>query len=329
MQNNMNFLVAALYRFGRIEDPQAVRDALFAICEREAICGTLLIAKEGVNGTIAGGKAQIETVLDALREITGFETLELKFSHAAEKPFLRLKVRVKKEIVTMGVEDIDPTLIVGTYVDAGDWNDLIADPNTVVIDTRNDYEVRIGTFEGAVDPDTQSFGEFPDWVEAHRDELEGKNIAMFCTGGIRCEKATAYVRNAGFDNVFHLKGGILKYLEDMPEEGSLWKGECFVFDERVSVGHGLKQGEAEMCRACRHPVLEIDRADPRYEEGVSCPRCFEERSEADRARFAERQKQIRLAAERGTTPHIGPRAGASRVEIELETSDAKQGDPVD
>jgi UPF0176 protein len=299
--------VAALYRFAPLADLEALRADLLELCRRHGIAGTLLLAKEGINGTVAGMPSELDAVLAGLCERTGLVDLELKFSGAPAMPFRRLKVKIKREIVTMGVPDIDPTLSAGTYVAPEHWNALISDPDTIVIDTRNDYEVRLGTFANAVDPVTTSFGEFPAWVEAHRDQLDGRKIAMFCTGGIRCEKATAYVKGAGFDEVFHLKGGILKYLEDVPAENSLWEGECFVFDERVSVGHGLVPGQTMLCHACRHSVTEEDRASPLYQEGVCCPQCAGSQDPADRARFAERQKQIELAQARGEAPHLGPR----------------------
>ncbi|MBP0439285.1 rhodanese-related sulfurtransferase [Tianweitania sediminis] len=290
--------VAALYRFARLEDLPALQQDILAICRRNGIVGTLLLAFEGINGTIAGQPDKLDEALDQICRRSGLGDLELKFSGAASLPFRRLKVKVKREIVTMAKPDLDPRLSAGTYVSPGEWNALISDPETIVIDTRNDYEVRLGTFAGAVDPNTTTFSEFPAWVEAHREDLAGRKIAMFCTGGIRCEKATAYVREAGFESVFHLKGGILQYLEDVPADRSLWQGECFVFDDRVAVGHGLSLGAAQLCHACRHPVTEADRADPRYVEGVCCPQCAETQDPADRARFAERQKQIELAAER-------------------------------
>jgi UPF0176 protein len=231
--------------------------------------------------------------------------LEVKFSRAAAMPFHRLKVRLKREIVTMGVEGIDPTRSVGTYVEPTEWNALISDPETVVVDTRNTYEVSLGTFRGAVDPKTASFRNFPAWLEANRSALEGRKLAMFCTGGIRCEKATAYAKAAGFVDVFHLKGGILKYLEDVSVEQSLWHGECFVFDERVSVTHGLAEGKAQLCRACRQPLTPQERLSPHFIEGVSCPSCVETRSDEDRVRYRERQKQVELAQTRGSAPHIG------------------------
>ncbi|RVC64293.1 MULTISPECIES: rhodanese-related sulfurtransferase [unclassified Mesorhizobium] len=297
--------VAALYKFARLDGFEALRAPLAAFCCGRGIKGTLLLAHEGINGTVAGSEASIATLVDHLNSIEGLAGLEVKYSTAADMPFHRMKVRLKREIVTMGVEDLDPATSAGTYVAPADWNALISDENTIVIDTRNAYEVSIGTFRGAVDPATASFREFPAWVERHRDQLEGRKVAMFCTGGIRCEKATAYVKSLGFEDVFHLKGGILKYLEQVPAEESLWQGECFVFDERVSVSHGLAEGEAELCRACRHPLTVEDRLSPRYAAGVSCPHCHEVRSDEDRARYAERQRQVELATARGKGPHIG------------------------
>ena len=297
--------VAALYRFARLADHEALRAPLAAFCCGHGIKGTLLLAHEGINGTVAGSAEAIAALIEHLESIAELSGLEVKYSEAAEMPFHRMKVRLKREIVTMGVADIDPLGAVGTYVEAKDWNALISDPGTVVIDTRNDYEVSLGTFEGAIDPQTKSFRDFPQWARDHSAELEGKRVAMFCTGGIRCEKATAYVKSLGFDEVFHLKGGILKYLEDVPEDASLWKGECFVFDERVSVSHGLAEGEAELCRACRHPLTPQERASPHYKAGISCPHCHEARSDDDRARYAERHRQVELAARRGDRRHIG------------------------
>jgi UPF0176 protein len=297
--------VAALYRFCRLDAFAALRAPLAAFCRGRGIKGTLLLAPEGINGTVAGGAEAIAALAEYLESFEEFSGLEVKYSSARAMPFHRMKVRLKREIVTMGVAGIDPRESAGAYVAPADWNTLIADPDTLVIDTRNDYEVSLGTFSGAVDPATKSFREFPAWVEAHRGEFDGRKIAMFCTGGIRCEKATAYVKALGFENVFHLKGGILKYLEEVPAEQSLWQGECFVFDERVSVSHGLAEGEAELCRACRHPLTGRDRLSPRYAAGVSCPHCFDARSEADRARYGERQRQVELAEARGRGRHIG------------------------
>jgi UPF0176 protein len=230
--------------------------------------------------------------------------MEYKESFAAEHPFLRTKVKLKKEIVTMGVEDLDPNANRGTYLEAEEWNRVIADPETLVIDTRNDYEYEVGTFQGAVNPNTKAFREFPEYVKQHLDPAKHKKVAMFCTGGIRCEKSTAYLREQGFEEVYHLKGGILKYLEETPPEASLWRGECFVFDERVTVDQQLKPGGYDQCHACRRPISEDDKASPLYQKGVSCPRCYHESSAEQKARFAERQKQIELARQRGTR-HLG------------------------
>jgi UPF0176 protein len=302
---NQAVRVVALYRFARLDDFEALRAPLAAFCCGRGIKGTLLLAHEGINGTVAGSEADIAALIDHLESIEGLAGLEVKYSSAAQMPFHRMKVRLKREIVTMGVGDLDPAASAGTYVAPADWNALISDADTIVIDTRNAYEVSIGTFKGAVDPATTSFREFPTWVEQHRAELVGRKVAMFCTGGIRCEKATAYVKSLGFEDVFHLKGGILKYLEEVPAEQSLWQGECFVFDERVSVSHGLVEGEAELCRACRHPLTGQDLLSSTYAAGISCPHCYDARSDEDRARYAERQRQVELAEAQGRAPHIG------------------------
>ena len=298
--------VAALYKFTPFADPAALREPLLAACEEVGVKGTLLLANEGINGTIAGTDNAIAAVLDHIRSLPGCADTEVKFSHAPEMPFHRMKVRLKREIVTMGQPDIDPRHSVGRYVDPQDWNALISDPDTVVIDTRNDYEVAVGTFEGAVDPTTQSFRDFPKWFREHREELltGKKRVAMFCTGGIRCEKSTSFLRAEGIEDVFHLKGGILKYLEEVPPEESKWQGDCFVFDERVTVRHGLEPGEYGLCRACRRPVSAEDMGHPHFEEGVSCPHCIDERTEEQRARYRERQRQEALARKRGTH-HVG------------------------
>ncbi|WP_085047192.1 rhodanese-related sulfurtransferase, partial [Brevirhabdus pacifica] len=245
--------VAALYHFARFSDPDALRAPIRALCEGHGLRGTLLLAPEGVNGTVAGSRGGIAALIAHLRALPGCAGLEWKESHAEEMPFLRLRVRLKREIVTMGQPDVDPTAAVGRYVAPADWNELIGQEDVVVIDTRNDYEVGIGTFEGAVDPGTRSFGEFPAWWRANRERFHNKRVAMFCTGGIRCEKSTNFLLGEGVDEVFHLKGGILKYLEEVPAEDSRWQGECFVFDQRVSVGHGLEQGSHVLCHACRRP----------------------------------------------------------------------------
>jgi UPF0176 protein len=298
--------VAALYKFTPFPDPEALRAPLLAACEAVGIKGTLLLAREGINGTIAGTDNALASVLGHIRALPGCGDCDVKFSAAPEMPFHRMKVRVKREIVTMGEPDIDPTLSAGHYVDPHDWNALIADPDTIVIDTRNDYEVAVGTFQGAVDPQTPSFRDFPAWFRDHREDLlEGKKkVAMFCTGGIRCEKSTSFLRAEGVDEVYHLKGGILKYLEQVPETQSLWQGECFVFDERVTVRHGLAQGTFQLCRACRRPLNAAALAHPDYEGGVSCPACIDERTPEQRAGYAERQRQEALAKARGEL-HVG------------------------
>ncbi len=296
--------VAALYHFTRFPDPAALRDGTLAVCHASGVMGSLLLAHEGINGTIAGTRDGIDTVLAHLRTLPGCADLEWKESPAEVMPFGRMKVRLKKEIVSMGVPDVDPLARVGHYVQPADWNALIADPNVAVIDTRNDYEVAIGTFAGAVDPGTATFRDFPGWWQANKDRFEGKRIAMFCTGGIRCEKSTNYLISQGVEDVFHLKGGILKYLEDVPAEDSQWQGQCFVFDQRVSVGHGLIPGDLTQCGACGRPVTPDQKAHPQYERGASCPQCIDEYSDADRDRFRERHRQMALAATRGQR-HLG------------------------
>ena len=298
------YIVAALYHFTRFDAPDALRPALRQICEAHGTKGTLLIAREGVNGTVAGSRAGIDALLAHLRALPGCAGLEHKESTASAPPFNRMKVRLKREIVTMGQPDVDPTAGTGHYVEPEDWNALIARDDVAVIDTRNDYEVAIGTFQGAVDPKTKSFGEFPGWWEANKDAFKGKKIAMFCTGGIRCEKSTNYLLGQGVGEVFHLKGGILKYLERIPEGRSTWDGECFVFDGRVSVGHGLVEGRHKLCFACRRPLEPEDLKRDTYEAGVSCHHCISETSDADKSRFRDRQKQIVLAHARGEA-HLG------------------------
>ncbi len=284
--------VAALYHFARLADPAARQGPLLDLCRAQGLCGTLLLAPEGVNGTIAGPRAGILAVLDHIRAWPGFAGLDWKESAADAPPFARMKVRLKAEIVTMGQPDMDPATTTGHYVAPRDWNALIAAPDVAVIDTRNDYEVQIGTFQGAVDPGTKSFRDFPAWWTDNAHRFQGKRIAMFCTGGIRCEKSTNYLISQGVDQVYHLQGGILKYLEDVPQKDSTWQGECFVFDQRVSLTHGLAQGRHGLCHACRRPLAPEDRARPEFEDGVSCHRCADEYSDADRARFRERQRQF-------------------------------------
>ena len=303
--------VAALYRFARFDDHAALRAPIEQLCHEQGVRGTLLLASEGINGTIAGSPEGIARVLDHLRALPDCADLDVKLSSASAMPFHRMKVRLKREIVTMGVADIDPRQSVGTYLEPEEWNTLISEPGTILIDTRNDYEVAIGTFSGAIDPKTTSFRQFPEWFRQQREALLGDGqspkVAMFCTGGIRCEKSTAFLKQEGIDEVYHLKGGILKYLETMPEARSLWQGECFVFDERVSVGHGLVEGKHTLCRSCRRPLNAEDRASPLYEEGVSCAMCHGERTDEQRASCRERQRQTELAAARGES-HIGAKA---------------------
>ncbi len=298
--------VAALYQFMRFNDPHGMRAPLLAKCEALGVRGTLLLAREGINGTIAGSRDAIDAVLTHIRALPGCDGLEVKFSSAATMPFNRTKVRVKREIVTMGEPDVDPTASVGRYVAPEDWNALIADPDTLVIDTRNAYEVAVGTFAGAVDPATASFRDFPAWFRANRDALlaNKRKVAMFCTGGIRCEKSTSFLRGEGIEEVYHLQGGILKYLEEVPEADSLWRGECFVFDERVAVGHGLAPGSHSLCRACRRPLSDQDRASPEWIDGIQCAYCVRERDDEQRARYAERHRQEKLAKQRGRA-HVG------------------------
>jgi UPF0176 protein len=302
---NSAIAVAAFYRFASVADPASLRERLRQCAEAEDLRGTILVAPEGVNGTIAGSREGLDRLFALMRAEPGLSEIDVKFSTADTMPFHRMKVRLKKEIVTMGVADLDAANEAGVHVDPQDWNALVSNPETVVIDTRNTYETAIGTFPGALDPETDSFGEFPQWADRNLNRLKGKQVAMFCTGGIRCEKASAYLKRIGVGDVFHLKGGILKYLEEVPAEDSLWDGECFVFDERVGIRQGLELGETTLCRACRHPLTAADRASELFQDGVSCPYCHDSRSEADRLRYAERQRQVELAEKRKSGPHIG------------------------
>ena len=297
------FLTAALYKFVELPDFAALQLPLLAVCETHGVKGTLLLAPEGINGTIAGPEADVHAVLAWLRSDVRLAALEHKASWTDVQPFYRMKVRLKKEIVTMGVPELHPALMAGQYVKPADWNALVSSPDVVLVDTRNDYEVKIGTFEGAVNPDTHTFTELPGWVE--REMLDGgklasvdgkkPRVAMFCTGGIRCEKSTALLRSKGFEEVYHLEGGILKYLETIPQNQSIWQGECFLFDERVSVGHALKPGTLSLCRSCRNPVNEEEKKSPFFELGVSCPHCHTQTSATQKAGYRERQKQVQLA----------------------------------
>jgi UPF0176 protein len=302
------YRIAALYQFGHVDDPVAHQEPLKALCGEMAVKGTLIIAEEGINGTIAGPADGIQAVLDAIAAIPGLDPVELKESWSEEPPFPRMKVRHKPEIVTMGAEAADPRDRVGQYVEPADWNALIREPGVVLIDTRNHYESRIGVFEGAVCPDTDSFREFPAWVEENADKLKAATkIAMYCTGGIRCERGTAYMLNQGFEHVFHLHGGILKYLETVDESESTWEGECFVFDERVSIKHGLAIGDHDICHACREPIDENHKASSAFVLGISCPLCVDHTTAEQKRGYAERQRQIRLARAREVS-HLGPKA---------------------
>jgi len=304
-------VVAALYRFTALDDFRELREPLLQSCRDAGLRGTLLLAREGINGTVAGSRAGIDALLDQLRRDPRLADLEHKESLSPTQPFLRMKVKLKREIVTMGVPSVDPTRVVGTYVNARDWNRVIEDPEVTLVDTRNDYECAIGSFEGAIDPKIVNFRDFPRWVADNLEPGKHRKVAMFCTGGIRCEKASSYLLEQGFEQVFHLRGGILKYLEDVPEASSRWRGECFVFDERVAVNHRLQKGRYEQCFACRHPVDEDDRRSPAYVPGVSCPHCIDRYSEERRRRFAERQRQIDLARKRGEA-HRGPAATSGK-----------------
>lgn len=299
-----DIVVAALYKFASLPDYKEMQQPLLDVCNSHLIKGTLLLAQEGINGTVAGSRAGIDALLRHLRSDPRLADIEYKESPAEEMPFYRMKVRLKKEIVTLGIPGIDPSKKVGTYVPPEEWNGLISDPDVIVVDTRNSYEYEIGTFKGAIDPHTQTFREFPQFVSQNLDPSRHKKIAMFCTGGIRCEKASSFMLEQGFEEVYHLQGGILKYLEKVPSEDSLWQGECFVFDQRVAVKQGLELGEHVLCHACRHPVSPEERQSTEYEEGVSCPRCYATLSEEKRRSAAERQRQVELAMQRGDI-HIG------------------------
>ena len=314
MTNSSNgVVVAALYHFATFPDFESVRQPLLELMLQEKVRGTLLLAAEGINGTIAGPRGSIDAVLTWLRNDPRFTKLSVKESYTDSNPFYRTKVKLKKEIVTMGVEDIDPNHIVGTYVEAKDWNALISDPEVLLLDTRNKYEVEIGTFENAVNPETDTFREFPQYVSKNLDSKKHKKVAMFCTGGIRCEKSTAYLKQQGFEEVYHLQGGILKYLEEIPQEQTMWKGECFVFDNRVTVNHQLEKGHYDQCHACRMPITEEDKQNEHYQKGVSCHHCFDKHTKEQVKRYAERERQMELAEQRGED-HIGQPMGET-IEI--------------
>ncbi len=299
-----NYKIAAFYQFAPLK-PQDLQEPLLAALKTGGIKGSVLLADEGINGTIAGTPFAIDQAMTSISKVTGLNNFNPKFSFSDAMPFRRMKVRLKKEIVTIGNVKANPNEKVGTYVAPKDWNALISDPDVIVVDTRNSYEFGVGTFKGAIDPKTESFGEFPAWVRQNLDNAKGKKIAMFCTGGIRCEKASSFLMHEGFEHVFHLQGGILKYLEDIKPEQSLWNGGCFVFDERVAVGHGLKVQDFSLCHGCMNPVSAEDRANPKYEHGVCCPHCADQLTEVQKASNRERQRQVQLAKKRGAK-HLGP-----------------------
>ncbi len=317
------FVICALYKFVALDDYEAIRAPLQNVMKENDIKGTLLLAKEGINGTVSGSREGIDALLNWFRQDERLKDIVYKESFDEQQPFYRTKVKLKKEIVTMGVEGLDPRKVVGTYVKPEDWNALISDPEVVVIDTRNDYEVQIGTFKHAVNPNTDSFREFPEYAEKNLNPDKHKKVAMFCTGGIRCEKSTAYMKEQGFEEVYHLEGGILKYLEDVPEEDSLWEGECFVFDNRTTVNHQLEKGSYDSCHACRLPITEEDKQSKYFEAGVSCPHCYDKVTDKQRARFEERQRQMELAKKRGET-HIGAEVTSLISQRQQEKKQAKE-----
>ncbi|MCF6455526.1 rhodanese-related sulfurtransferase [Pseudoalteromonas sp. MMG024] len=320
---SQQYVVCALYKFVSLPNYKEIRQPLLNTMEQHNVRGTLLLAQEGINGTVAAKREGIDALLAWLDKQPGLDNIVSKESFDDECPFYRTKVKLKKEIVTMGVQGIDPKEVVGTYVKPKDWNALISDPDVVLVDTRNDYEIEIGTFENAVDPKTKTFREFPQWAEKNLDPSKNKKVAMFCTGGIRCEKSTAYMKEQGFDEVYHLEGGILKYLEEVPKEDTMWKGECFVFDNRVAVDHDLNKGSYDQCHACRMPITEEEKQLEAYQEGLSCHHCIDTVSDEQRERFAERQKQIELAKARGEG-HIGNEAQEAIIKRKAEKAARKK-----
>lgn len=299
-----NYLIAAFYKFVKLEDYKKLGEKIYREAAKNSLSGTFILANEGINATVAGSEEGINKVLDFLKSDSRFSDIECKLSRDLKDPFNRLKVKFKNEIVPIGFDEIDPNLRVGKYIRPSEWNELIKDPDVLVIDTRNDYEYEVGTFKGAVNPNTRHFREFPEYVSKNLDPSKNKKIAMFCTGGIRCEKATSYLMEKGFEEVYHLKGGILKYLEEVPEDKSLWKGECFVFDDRTSVNHKLENGSYELCRNCRYPLSPEDRKSDKYTEGISCAHCHDTLTEERVSSLQERQKQIKLAKMRNQK-HLG------------------------
>ena len=297
-------IVAAMYKFVSLPDYVEIHSRLLPHMVENDVKGTLLLAEEGINGTVAGSREAINSLLEFLKQDERFDGLSYKESITEEMPFMRTRVKLKKEIVTMGIPGTDPTTLNGQRVDPKDWNELISDPEVILIDTRNDYEIGIGTFKNAISPETETFREVPDYVKQNLDPEKHKKVAMFCTGGIRCEKSTNYLLTQGFEEVFHLNGGVLKYLEEIPQEESLWEGECFVFDGRVSVDHNLEEGLYEQCFACRMPLSEEERESDKYQKGIACPHCYDKVSDEQRERFAERQRQIEFSKSRNEE-HLG------------------------
>ncbi len=323
------YVVCALYKFVRLENFESLQKPLLTVMQEQGVKGTLLLALEGINGTVAGSRKSIDTLLAWLKSDERLKDLVYKESFDEKIPFLRSKVKLKKEIVTMGVEGIDPLKVVGSYVKPKDWNALISDPDVLLVDTRNDYEVNIGTFKDAQNPNTQSFREFPQYVKENIDPGKHKKVAMFCTGGIRCEKSTAYLKEQGFDEVYHLEGGILKYLEEVPKQESMWEGECFVFDNRVAVDHDLEKGQYDQCYACRYPITEADKKKEEYVQGVSCHHCNDKMSDEQKKRFADREKQIQLARVRGEN-HMGSESSLNlekkrQDKLDFKSSQRKTG----
>ena len=325
-ENMSKIVVCAMYKFVTLENYEMLREPLHNAMLANELSGTLLLASEGINGTVAGTKEGVDALLAWLATDPRLSAIVTKESFDTSNPFLRTKVKLKKEIVTMGVQGIDPKQVVGTYVKPKDWNALISDPNVLLVDTRNDYEVKVGTFEGALDPKTTNFREFPQYVKDHLDPEKNKKVAMFCTGGIRCEKSTAYLKEQGFEQVYHLEGGILKYLEEVPQQESMWQGECFVFDNRVTVDHSLNKGKYDQCHACRLPLSAEQMQHQHYEKGVSCEFCFDTQTSAQRERFAQRELQMQLAQRRGDV-HLGGDALATmnkRRELKQQLRDAQK-----
>ncbi len=304
------FKVAALYKFSSIDNPFQVQNYLKQALKELSMYGTILVGSEGINGTIAAkNKGNLRKAIICIKNLKGFEDIDIKFSKSIKNPFIRLKIKLKEEIVTIGDKSIDPTKIVGKYVKPEDWNSLIKEEDILLIDTRNDYEYSIGTFRDSINPMTQKFREFPKWLKAQdfsEEDKKNKKVAMFCTGGIRCEKASSFMKDEGFEQVYHLKGGILKYFESIPKDKSLWDGECFVFDDRVSVKHDLSVGDYDMCHGCRMPISEKDKKSSKYMKGVSCSNCFDKKTDEQKSRYMSRQKQIDLAKQRNQK-HIGPK----------------------